>query len=212
MTYPNYIITFCWKYWGFTDQNKIILWECLGEALSSHGSDIKIRIKLSSKWLLWSVHPLTKWCTLTLPWALAGKELSVCSAAPSPSHHSGSSLQLLHTSLCLPSTATRQRINPWLLLPHKSQQCPSEWCSLTKYVQSSCSKCAIFNSFSTLKRNFDFSFNMKQYNYNQLFFDNCSIYSTIIYLSEYWLYCNFHLSRFTRVSQLSHIRLHSTEW
>lgn len=64
----------------------------------------------------------------------------------------------------------------------------------------------------TLKRHSDFSSNTNQYSYNQLFFDSCSTYSVIIYLSECWLYCNFHSSRFTCASQLSHVRLHSIEW
>lgn len=98
MSYLNYITTFCWKYWGFKDWNKIILWVCLNKALSCLlWLWYKIRIKLSSKWLLCPAHcPLTTPSTFTLPWALAGKQLSVWAVSrqpPFPQITAGSNLQ-----------------------------------------------------------------------------------------------------------------------
>lgn len=122
---------------------------------------------------------------------------------------------LLHAGLCLPSRATRQRTGTDKPLVATSSQKPTvpKWVMLThKMCAGFLLKMCYFSCFPTSKMNLYFSFNKNQYSYNQLFFDNCSTYSIIIYLSEYWLYCNFHFSRFTCVSQLSYIRLHSVVW
>lgn len=148
MSYLNYIITFRWKYWGFKDGNKIILWECLEKALScllwlwykdqnqTAASGCSVLCTLSS------------WCTFMLPWALAGKQLGEQSVSRQPPPHpitQGPSLQ--PAALCLPARPQARgepHTNPCLLLPHRGQQCPSAWCSPTECVQSSCSKCGIF--------------------------------------------------------------------
>lgn len=120
----------------------------------------------------------------------------------SPSHHSG----------IQPAAAAKQG--------HKAEDRHSQ--TLPCYFLPKASSAHVSNAHPqnvcysygspTLKRHLDFSSNTNQYNYNQLSFDNCSTYSVIIYLSECWLHCNFHFSRFTCASQLFHVRLHSIEW
>lgn len=193
MSYLNYIITFCWKYWGFKDQNKTILWECLDTVLSCLlWLWYKDQNQTEQQVAALSVHPLTK-LTSTVPWALAGKQLNpfpISSARIQPAACCTQDSACQAGPQDKPSAAISSQkptVPKWLMLSHKM-------CAV--FLLKTC----YFYGFSTLKRNCDLSFHTKQYNYNQLFFDNCSTYSVIIYLSEDWFNCNFHFSRVTCVS------------
>lgn len=147
MSYLNYIITFCWKYRGFKDQNKLILWECLDTALSC------------LLWLWYKDQNQTEQqvvlCVCILPQSSPFQCPEQCLGdSPMCDEWAGSPLPMTAPRIC-PAACCMQgsacqarpqgtRTNPQLPLPHKSQQCPSEWCSPTKCEQSSCSKCAIF--------------------------------------------------------------------